>query len=132
LDVLDKRNKLSIIKMQITCRGSELERASREIDNLQPHLTEQAADRSRWRISRWRRRSAGAVFFNQVQLHCELADLSLEYRDVRFIFSDGARFGFFVIEFAAIKLRQPQLDEVRRDHCWVTSQWKSTHCQSQE
>lgn len=46
-------------------------------------------------------------FFDQVQLHRELADLAFQCSDLRFILGDDAGFGFFIIEFAAIELRQP-------------------------
>lgn len=53
------------------------------------------------------------VFFNQVQLHLELADLAFKRRDVHLIFGDDTGFSLFIIEFAAIELRQ--LDKVGRD-----------------
>jgi hypothetical protein len=37
------------------------------------------------------------VFFNQVQLHRELADLSFERRYLRFILSYDACFSFFIL-----------------------------------
>lgn len=50
-----------------------------------------------------------------VQLHRELANLAFQRRDLRLIFGDDARLGFLVTEFAAIELRQPQLNEVGRN-----------------
>ena len=38
-------------------------------------------------------------FFNQVQLHRELADLAFQRRDLRLILGYDARFSFFIIEF---------------------------------
>ncbi|MDH4984833.1 hypothetical protein QEZ47_11780 [Aminobacter anthyllidis] len=55
------------------------------------------------------------MFFNQVQLHRELADLAFQCRNLRLVFSDDACLGLFIIKLAAIELCQPQLDEVRRD-----------------
>ncbi|OHV78807.1 hypothetical protein LCM4573_25970 [Rhizobium sp. LCM 4573] len=55
------------------------------------------------------------MFFNQVQFHRELADLALKRRDLRLILGNDARFRLFIVQFAAIELRQPQLDEVGRD-----------------
>lgn len=60
-------------------------------------------------------RSAGAAFFYKVKFHCQLPDLALERGDPGLIFGDPARLGFLVREFAAIELRQPQLDKVGGD-----------------
>ncbi|WP_207919103.1 hypothetical protein [Rhizobium laguerreae] len=54
------------------------------------------------------------MFFYQVQFHRQLADLAFQRRDLRLILSCEARFSFFIIDFAAIELSQPQLDEVGR------------------
>lgn len=50
--------------------------------------------------------------FCQDQLRGKLTDLTLERCDPSFVFGDDAHFGFFIIGFAAIELRQPQLDRV--------------------
>jgi hypothetical protein len=47
------------------------------------------------------------VFFNQVQLHSELADLTFERRNVGLVLRDDAGLGLFIIQFAAIELREP-------------------------
>ncbi|WP_234188324.1 hypothetical protein [Shinella sp. NM-101] len=54
-------------------------------------------------------------FFNQVQLHRELADLAFERRNVGLVLGDDAGLSLLIVQFAAIKLRQPQLDEVVRN-----------------
>ncbi len=55
------------------------------------------------------------VFFNQVQLHSELADLTFERRNVGLVLRNDAGLGLFIIQLAAIELREPQLDEVGRN-----------------
>ncbi|WP_207100251.1 hypothetical protein [Paracoccus shandongensis] len=54
-------------------------------------------------------------FFGKTQLHRELTHLPLERGNASFIFGDDAGLGFLVIQFAPVKLRQPQLDQVGRE-----------------
>jgi hypothetical protein len=44
--------------------------------------------------------------FDQIQFHRQLLDLVLQRRDLRIILGDDAGFGFLIVEFAAIELRQ--------------------------
>ncbi|WP_412066281.1 hypothetical protein [Rhizobium sp. SYY.PMSO] len=53
--------------------------------------------------------------FYQVRSIVSWPTLRSSRRGLRLIFSDDARLGFFPGEFAAIELRQPQLNEVGRD-----------------
>ena len=46
-------------------------------------------------------------FFNQVQLHGELADLTFERRNVGLVLRDDAGLCLFIIQLAAVELRQP-------------------------
>ena len=54
-------------------------------------------------------------FFNQVQLHGELADLAFERSNVGLVLRDDAGLRLLIVQLAAIELRQPQLDEVSRN-----------------
>lgn len=47
------------------------------------------------------------MFFTQVQLHGELADLAFERRNVGLVLSNDAGFSLLIVQFAAIELRQP-------------------------
>lgn len=55
------------------------------------------------------------VFSDKIKLHRQLTYLPLERGDASFILGDDARLCFLVIQFAPIKLRQPQVDEVGGD-----------------
>ena len=52
-------------------------------------------------------------FFNQVQLHGELADLAFERSNVGLVLRDDAGLRLLIVQLAAIELRQPQLDGKR-------------------
>lgn len=54
-------------------------------------------------------------FFSKVHISHELGDPSLRHGDLCHIFGDNAGFDFFPIEFAAIKLRKPKLDNASHD-----------------
>jgi len=53
-------------------------------------------------------------FFDQVQLHRELADLALKRSDLGFAFRNDRCFGLFGAELAPVVLRQPQLNQIGR------------------
>ena len=46
-------------------------------------------------------------FFNQVQLHGELADLAFERSHVGLVLRDDAGLRLLIVQLAAIELRQP-------------------------
>ncbi|MGK6317590.1 hypothetical protein [Neorhizobium sp. DT-125] len=98
----------SIVEMQRPCRGSVAERASWEIDHFAP--PSDGAGRGPVTMEDFSLPSAigwRGVFFNEVQLHRELADLAFQRRDLRLILGNDAGFGLFIVQFAPIELRQP-------------------------
>jgi|GEM_PF-2764359 len=52
------------------------------------------------------------VFFHQVQLHGELADLAFKRGNVCLVLGINASLRFIVVQAATIELREPKLDEV--------------------
>lgn len=54
-------------------------------------------------------------FFGKVQLHRELANLTLKGANTGLILSDDAGFSFLICQLAAVALGQPKLDEVGGD-----------------
>lgn len=52
------------------------------------------------------------VFFNQVQLHGELTDLTFQCCNLGFVFGDHICLGLFGSEFPTVKLDQSGLDEI--------------------
>jgi hypothetical protein len=116
LDVLDKRNKLSIVKMQITCRGSVVERASREIDHFAappdragrgPVTME---DFSLSPAIDWRgvflTRSSSIVSWPTLR---STAAMCASYSAMTLASASSS------LMFATVELRQPQLDEAGRN-----------------
>jgi hypothetical protein len=55
------------------------------------------------------------TFCRQIQLHRELTDLSLKSSHPGFILRDHTRRCLFIIQFAPIDLRQPELNEIGGD-----------------
>ena len=54
-------------------------------------------------------------FFEELELHRELTDLAFERRDLGLVFRGGPSLDFLAVQLTAVVLREPQLDQIRRE-----------------